>query len=381
MDKKKTLLVPLSFGIAFFLGMENGGFQLVLLQMASEFSLDLVQMGGIVTTKFVAIMAGPLLFGWVSDRIGKKIILSFGMLAFIIGSFGAFFSPEILIFAVSIFIMGLGYSVSESIGGSILSDSFPGKENTYLNFMQSGFSLGAVLSPLLFNWLIEANIVSWRMVFLSAGAGYILIYPLLILLPKTQRPIKSPSAPRPAKTFSPFFVILFVSMAIFVAIEAGIGYFADTLFVTEFGNTRFGAYAISGFWFSMAISRFAFSRIKMKGESMVILGFLAICVLFLFSLPLRNEYIFLVVFFFLGFAAGPIWPMIIGIGASLNQERSGTNASILYAAGGLGGIIVPLLIGFTADRHGLYNSYWLLAALSLIGLLIMWLGVRYHRIQ
>jgi len=34
------------------------------------------------------------------------------------------------------------------------------------------------------------------------------------------------------------------------------------------------------------------------------------------------------------------------------------------------------LIGFTADRHGLYNSFWLLAVFSGIGLLIMWLGVK-----
>ena len=380
-NKRLALLIPLTFGIAFFLGVEAGGFQLVLLKIAEEFSLDPVGMGGIVTAQFIAIVMGPLLFGWVSDRIGKKTVLAYGMISFIIGCFGAFFSSTLIFFAISIFILGLGFSVCECIGSSLLSDSFPGKESTYLNIMQSGFSLGAVASPLTFNWLIQAGFVSWRMVFLSAGIGYILIYPLLILSPKTQVVKKSTTSEKKvsaSKTiiFSPIFIILFFSMMIYVAVESGLAYFADSMFVTEFGNTRFGAYAISGFWLSMAVSRLAFAKIKMKPQTMVILGFLVIFFLLLFALPFKNPYIFLTVFFLLGFASGPIWPMIIGIGASLNQERSGTNTSILYASGGLGGVIIPPLIGFIAERHGFYNSFWLLTILAAIAFLIMWLAVR-----
>ena len=394
MGRKPTLLVPLTFGIAFFLGVESGGFQLVLLQVAEEFALAPVKMGGVVTSQFIAIVMGPLLFGWVSDRIGKKTILLYGMIVFIVGCFGAALSPAVVFFTCCVFILGLGFSVCECIGSSFLSDSFPGKESAYLNIMQCAFSLGAVLSPLVFSRLMLAGFISWRTVFWAAGGGYALIYPLLILSRGT-RPftesagtqkkvlpsVSEPAAERAAASeapgvFSPFFIILVFSMVICVAVEAGIGYFADSLFVTEFNNTKMGAYAISGFWFSMAVSRFVFSRIKMKPQTMVMLGFLSICLLLLFSLPFRKANILLAAFFFLGFATGPVWPMIVGIGASLNQKRSGTSVSILTAFGGLGGMIMPVLIGLIAEWKGFFNSFWLLAIFSALGFLIMRLGTR-----
>jgi len=399
-----TLLTPLTFGIAFFLGLECGGFQLVLIQVAEEFALDPVIMGGVVTSQFVAVFLGPLLFGWVSDRIGKKIVLAFGMAFFVVGCFGAFASSALLFFSCSVFILGLGFSTCESVGSSLLSDSFPGKESFHLNIMQCGFSLGAVLSPLIFSRLINAGLATWRIVFLCSGLGYVLIYPLLLLyrngkaaktgkghletggsnlgngdgnLEAGDGHLKTGAAPvREQSVFSPFFIVLFFSMTICVCIESGIGFFADSLFVTEFGNHDLGAYAISAFWFTMSVSRFTYSRLKIKPQTMVITGFLLIFIILVCLLPLRNPHVLLASFFLVGIASGPVWPMILGMGASLNQNRSGTNTSILYAAGGLGGLVIPLVIGFSARHFGFYRSFWLLAILAFTGFILMGLGSR-----
>ena len=394
---KRALLIPLtSCGIAFFLGVEGGGFQLVLLKMAEEFSLDPVRMGVVVSSQYAALFLGPLLFGWVSDRVGKKTVLFFSMFFFIAGCFGAALSGTVKLFSIAVFVIGLGFSVSECISSSFLSDSFPGKESSYLNIMQSCFSLGAVLSPLVFSRLMHGGWISWRAVFASAGAGFLLVYPLLVLSrtsnvsiknPETKNPETNvglqnlstkaalPSGPEPG-IFSPFFFVLILAIMISVAVEAGIGFFADSLFVTAYGNNVLGAYAISGFWFFMAISRFIFSWVKTKPETMVMTGFLLVFVLLVISLPLNKLYAMFVVFFLLGFATGPVWPMLVGIGASLNQRRSGTIVSILIAFGGLGGGIVPVLVGLVAERHGFYSSYWLLPAFSALGFLIMYFGIK-----
>jgi fucose permease len=385
MEKRLALLMPLCFGIAFFLGVESGGFQLVLQKVAEEFALDPVMMGGVVSSQFSAIFIGPLLFGWISDRIGKKPVLLMSMVIFIAGCFGAAFSKTLVFFTFTVFILGMGFSVSECISTSLISDSFPSRESACLNIVQCGFSLGAVLSPLVFSNLIHAGLISWRAVFFSAGGGYALIYPLLVLF-KELRPNSGntdlpkagnePFTVKKTKLFSPFFCVLLFAMIVCVAIEAGLGYFADSLFVTEYGNIKYGAFAISGFWFSMAVSRLFFSRIKMKPQTMIMAGFLTVGLLLLFSLPFRNSLFMLIVFFLLGFALGPLWPMIVGIGASLNQKRSGTSVSILTAFGGLGGIAIPVLIGLVAERHGFYNSFWLLVFFSMAGYLIMRFGMK-----
>ncbi|MCL2880972.1 MAG: MFS transporter, partial [Treponema sp.] len=254
MNRRVTFLTLTAYGIGFFLGLENGGFQLVLLQIARSYNLDNIKMGALVTAQASAITIGPLLFGWLADRVGKKAILMIFMPLFAIGCFGAAFSTSALLFASSIFMSGIGYSVSESISSSALSDSFPGRESRYLNIMQCIFCLGAVLSPQIFSHLISSGLVTWRMVFLISGAGFIVLYPLLCLsgiapsaaitsgnerhnsAPENKSVRTTRIAHNPLGVFTPLMLMLIVAMACYVAMEVGIAFFAEALYVTEYSN-------------------------------------------------------------------------------------------------------------------------------------------------
>ena len=108
-DKRLKLLIPVVTGLAFFLGIESGGFQLILLKAARDFKLNASMMGVVVASQYSAITLGPLLFGWVADRIGKKTTLLAGMPLFAIGCFGAAFSNTVAVFTGTVFIIGIGY--------------------------------------------------------------------------------------------------------------------------------------------------------------------------------------------------------------------------------------------------------------------------------
>ena len=373
MNNRVMLFIPVTCGLAFFLGLQVGGFQLVLLQTAQTFQLDTIMMGGLVAAQFSAITLGPLFFGWAADRFGNKKILLICMPLFIVGCFGAAVSNTAMMFAGMVFIAGIGYSVTECISSSALSDSFPNRVSRYLNLMQCFFCLGAVASPLIFNILISAFLVSWRAVFFTAGGGYILLYPLLMLsrCEKQHLPEES-KAESPSRFFSVFLISLVAAMLIYVSMEMGVSFFADSMFAIEYSNTSLGAYAISGFWFSMMASRLVFALIKMKPQTMVMLGFFVCFLLFIILLLFRNQWVLLGVIILLGFVLGPVWPMLMGIGTSSYKQRSGTVASILAASGGLGGVISPVVIGFVAKHAGFYGSFWLFAAVSLFGFILMW---------
>ncbi|GHU64411.1 hypothetical protein FACS189447_01140 [Spirochaetia bacterium] len=109
---------------------------------------------------------------------------------------------------------------------------------------------------------------------------------------------------------------------------------------------------------------------------MVLLGFSAVALLLILLILLRNQWMALVCFMALGAMLGPVWPMIIGIGTSSYQEKSGTIASFLYASGGLGGALMPVLIGLVAERAGLYTGFWVLAVLALTGFAMLF---RFHK--
>jgi fucose permease len=377
-ERRIKLLIPVSCGLTFFLGVESGGFQLVLLKVAAEFALGTVMMGVLVTAQYTAITIAPLLFGWIADRIGKKPILLIFTALFAGACFLTAASGAAAVFICGIFLAGIGYSVCECIGTSALSDSFPGRENKYLNIMQSAFSTGAVISPLFFGWLMSSGGFTWRAVFVVSGCGYVFLFPLIALSrfrkpPRAAAPDAAAAAgkKRPVPKRSRFMAVLLFSMLAYVAVETGAAFFADSLFVVEYNNTIFGAYAISLFWLGMAVSRFVFAWLRMKPRTMVLLGFAASSLTLIAILLFKNEYLLLGMFAALGAMMGPVWPMIIGIGTSTYHETSGTTASILTAGGGLGGALVPVLIGALTGRAGLYGGFFLLAVIAAAGFFVM----------
>ncbi|MDR1390206.1 MAG: MFS transporter [Treponema sp.] len=371
MKNKHPQLLPLTvYGLVFFLGIEAGGFQLVLLNVASDFAAGAAVMGLLVSVQFSAITIAPLCFGWLSDRVGKKRVLLFFMPVFTGGCFLAACSNSPGFFISGVFLLGIGYSVCECVGTSALSDSFPGSEKKYLNIMQCAFSLGAVISPQLFSRLIFTGVFTWRLVFLVSGCGYVLLYPFM-LTAECRRPVLpggSPKKPAVMRLFgSRFFIALLVSMLAYVAMETGAAYFADSLFVWEYDNAKLGAYAISSYWLAMAVSRFLFAWIKMRPRIQILLGFASSGLLFIMLLLFKNQWVQLGIFAALGAMMGSVWPMIVGIGTSTYREMSGTVASILMAAGGFGGALIPVLIGSMAEHAELYHGFGLLAVIAMTG--------------
>jgi fucose permease len=372
-DIRLRLFVPLSCGLAFFLGIESGGFQFVLMNIADEYSLNVAMMGSLVAAQFTAITLSPLIFGWIADRIGKKAMLLVFMPLFTGGCLLAASSRTAAAFMAGVFFIGMGFSVCESIGSSALSDTFPGKENKYLNIMQCGFGFGAVICPLLLKWLVAIGLYTWRLVFLSAGCGYVLLYPLLIIsrCRKPQTSGHGSAGPTLSLFRIPGLPVLIFSMIAYGAIETGIAYFADSLFVLEYSDTQIGAYAIAGFWLAMSVSRFIFSWLKLEPRAIILPGFLFLFFFFVLFLLIRIQWLQLGIFVILGAIAGPVWPVIIGMGASSYQEKSGIITGILAASCGLGGTIIPILIGVVAEYRGLYGGFFLLALVSIFGFLIM----------
>jgi FHS family glucose/mannose:H+ symporter-like MFS transporter len=338
-------------------------------------------MGILVAAQYTAITLGPLIFGWIADKTGKRPILLIFMLVFTGACFLTAASPSAAVFIGGIFAVGAAYSVCECIGTSALSDSFPGRENKYLNIMQSTFSAGAVISPLFFRWLLSLGTFTWRSVFALSGCGYMLLFPLMLMArcrkPAPQNSLRpsqggeSPALSLAAVFRSFFILVLLFSMLAYVAIETGAAFFANSLFITEYNNTRLGAYAISLYWLGMALSRFVFACLKIKPRTMVLWGFAASSLILIIMLFFKNEWLLLGMFAALGAMMGPVWPMVVGMGTSTYQALSGTVASILTAAGGLGGAIIPVMIGALTRHTGLYGGFFLLALLAMAGFLVM----------
>lgn len=88
-------------------------------------TVSMVQMG--LTTGMIGLAVGELFMGPISDKYGRKPMLVYSLIAFIIASTVSIFSPSIHFFLVCRFFQGLGASGGYFLARSIPADIYSGR--------------------------------------------------------------------------------------------------------------------------------------------------------------------------------------------------------------------------------------------------------------
>lgn len=117
-----------------------------------------------VSVYFWGFLVSQFIFGPLSDFIGRKKVILFGLLVGVIGSVLCFVAKEIETFYIGRFVLGVGMASGVPVGRAILKDVYEGKElaraASYLNMV---FSLFPFLSPLIGAYIY--TYFSWQMIF------------------------------------------------------------------------------------------------------------------------------------------------------------------------------------------------------------------------
>ena len=125
-------------------------------------SITAVQMSLLVY--FLALGIGQLIYGPLSDQIGRKPPMYFGLLLFIAGSIGCALAPNIHILVISRFFQGSGACAAMVIPRAIVRDLHTGNAAVKLMArLMLVFSVSPLLAPLAGSLLIEWQ--GWRSVF------------------------------------------------------------------------------------------------------------------------------------------------------------------------------------------------------------------------
>jgi len=139
---------------------------------------------------FVALGIGQIVYGPVSDMVGRKKPLYFGLALFAAGSVGCALAPDIETLVALRFVQGLGACAGMVIPRAVVRDLHTGADAARLmSLLMLVFSVSPILAPLAGSLVIEA--VGWRSVFwvvtVLAGLGVVLV---ATSLPETRPPEK-----------------------------------------------------------------------------------------------------------------------------------------------------------------------------------------------
>lgn len=136
---------------------------------------------------FVAFGVCQIVYGPVSDMVGRKPPLYFGIVVFALGGVGCGLAPNIEWLIFFRFVQGLGAASVMVIPRAIIRDLHTGAEATRLmSLIMLVFSVSPILAPLTGSALIVP--FGWRAVFVAVTIAAILSFLLVALVLKETRP-------------------------------------------------------------------------------------------------------------------------------------------------------------------------------------------------
>lgn len=137
---------------------------------------------------FLALGAGQVVYGPVSDMLGRKAPLYFGLALFGVGSIGCALAPDAGTLIALRFVQGLGACAGMVIPRAVVRDLHTGTEAARLmSMLMLVFSVSPILAPLTGSLLIDN--FGWRSVFWAVAVAAVLAAILLATsLPETRPP-------------------------------------------------------------------------------------------------------------------------------------------------------------------------------------------------
>lgn len=248
------LLGALSAVGPFSIDMYLPGFE----DIALSLNTDLAHVGQTLTSYFIGISIGQLMYGPIIDRYGRKKPMQIGLIIYTISSLLCIFSPNINALIGLRALLAIGACAGMVASRAIVRDLFPVSETAKV-FSQLMLVMGAapIIAPTIGGWMV--SVWGWESTFLFMGAFSLLMLLLVTrYLPNSYQPDTSVIL-RPlnvardymAVLKQPMFIVFtfasgFASAALFSYIAGSpvfylkVGGFTNTEYGWIFGMNAFG---------------------------------------------------------------------------------------------------------------------------------------------
>jgi DHA1 family bicyclomycin/chloramphenicol resistance-like MFS transporter len=200
-----------------------------------------------------AVAVCQLIYGPLSDMLGRKLPLYFGLGIFIVGSVGAALAPSAEWLVLARFVQGVGACASMSLPRAIVRDQYTGAPAAQLmSLIMLVFSVSPILAPLSGSALIVP--FGWRAVFGAVGIAALLAMVLVAtLLPET-RPVEDRIGGGLRSVFGSFGELLQDWHFLGLIFIGGLGISSFFAFLSTSSFVYIGHYGLTPTQYSLAFS-------------------------------------------------------------------------------------------------------------------------------
>ncbi len=301
----------------------------------------------------IAYVGGSILGGLSTERFGRRAVLPTALLLLAVGLVGLATAPSWLAFLAFGVPFGLGAGAIDGGTNGLILDLYPTSRGRSLNLLHLCFSIGSLASPLVVGRLVE-NGVGWQSIIFGTALAAL---PLAVLIAAAGQPSGRHARTGEGRTAPIGLALPLVALAVAIALYVGSEVGVSNWLVRFLDSASIGlaTSALALFWGGLTLARLISARIGDRFDharfaasaAFVASGALVAAVL-VPSLQLS-----IALFALVGFAFGPIYPLIMAVAGDRYPARSAAVSGFLSGTAVIGAVLYPPLMGFMSVGIGL----------------------------
>src|ERR1700730_28130 len=349
--------------------------------LKNQWSITDAQAGSLFASQFTGSFVGTILTSFLLPRLGFSKMLSLGFLCFALG-FSFFGLGPWTISALAVALYGFGYGLANP-GTNLRATQLPsGNVAAAVSLLNFSWGIGAVACPILVGFLIPMIGVRGLALCLMCISGLIAAVHYFKHVPEAAAPtapIKRSLADWMEQLRVPAAVPLVLLFFLYVGSEVGVG---GWVALQEKRLPGAGSSALTlapSFFYGMllfgrGIAPFLLRRISTPKLSLVglISGAIGAAVISLSPHP----YLLYAGAAIAGFGFAPQFPIFVTWLAEIFKMNATWLSALYFGAGGLGGAVLPWLIGQISTRTGSLSKAFLVPLLACVVMALLSLRAR-----
>lgn len=375
------MLIPTVIIMDLLAGMEFDLFVPSFPELQSYFNLSPFQVELTLSVNFIGYCIGLLVVGELGDRFGRKPIIGWGLIIFIIGSLICLSANTYDLLLAGRFLQGLGIASPAILSFLIIADAYSLKKQQFLLSLLNGTkNLSVAMAPVVGSYITQ--IFHWRGNFytlLSIGVMTLLMTLFFIPTYKPSSKTRMPIAQSYTSIFKSnililliiYFILMFIPYWIFVGIS-------PLLYMKDLGVSlsHFGYYqgslaltfALGSLIFGFMINHFNQRKMLWLGNQIFIISFISL--VFISIINTSNP--LLITLNFLPFVIGQIIPsnILYPLFLNLMPEAKARLTALIQ-----GGQLLFASLGLQIAGHFYQGSFReigiIVASIILMDILIM----------
>jgi MFS family permease len=362
-------------------GVQDGlsaAFYVILPTLAEAFGLNYAQVGVLRAVKNIAMAMFELPSGMLSERLGERSLLVFGLVCAGCGYIVLALAPGIVAIALCMFVIGFGGAFQHALSSSIISNTIKGAgSRTALGAFNSAGDIGKLTFTALYSLAIGAGL-AWQGVVTGFGmtalVGAAALFFVLRRLRVGSRPEVDAHAESIGERFGwgirdrTGFATLVVIVFLDIAVQSGFLTFLAFLMLEKQVPVGLATFAVvltlAGGIFGKIGCGYLADRIGVRRSLVVAEVLTALGIVAILYAPTLAAFLLLPI---VGLALqGSSSITYATVSDLVRSERRSRGFAAIYTIASAGSIVGPIVFGFIGDGLGLVPAMLSMAVIALL---------------